>query len=88
MVEALDDWLLLRQPPLVLLRKRSVLPVLLQRQQLADRELLGQLPIFADLGTWSRWIVYRKARLALPVSWPTRSVSAHVAPYPEGALPS
>ena len=35
MVEALDDWLL-RQPSLVLHRKRAVLPVLLQRQQLVD----------------------------------------------------
>jgi len=35
MVEALDDWLM-RQPSLVLHRKRTVVPVLLQRQQLAD----------------------------------------------------
>lgn len=34
-VEALDDWLM-RQPSLVLHRKRAVVPVLLQRQQLAD----------------------------------------------------
>lgn len=34
-VEALDDWIM-RQPSLVLHRKRSVMPVLLQRQQLAD----------------------------------------------------
>jgi hypothetical protein len=34
-VEALDDWIM-RQPSLVLSRKRSVVPVLLQRQQLAD----------------------------------------------------
>lgn len=34
-VEALDDWIL-RQPSLVLHRKRAVVPVLLQRQQLAD----------------------------------------------------
>lgn len=34
-VEALDDWLM-RQPSLVLHRKRTVVPVLLQRQQLAD----------------------------------------------------
>ena len=43
---------------------------------LHDPELFGGLPIFADLGTWSRWIVCWKA---LPMSWPTRSVSAHVA---------
>ena len=34
-VQALDDWLL-RQPTLVAARKRAVLPVVLQRQQLAD----------------------------------------------------
>jgi hypothetical protein len=34
-VEALDDWLM-RQPTLVASRKRAVLPVVLQRQQLAD----------------------------------------------------
>lgn len=34
-VEALDDWLL-RQPSLVAVRKRTALPVILQRQQLAD----------------------------------------------------
>ncbi|MCC6765252.1 MAG: hypothetical protein IT293_11380 [Deltaproteobacteria bacterium] len=34
-VEALDDWIM-RQPSLVLHRKRAVVPVLLQRQQLAD----------------------------------------------------
>ena len=32
---ALDDWLM-RQPSLVLHRRRAVLPVLLQRQQLVD----------------------------------------------------
>ena len=35
MVEALDDWLM-RQPSLVLHRKRTVVPVLLQRQQLVS----------------------------------------------------
>lgn len=34
-VEALDDWIM-RQPSLVLHRKRAVVPVLLQRQQLVD----------------------------------------------------
>lgn len=34
-VEALDDWIM-RQPSLVLHRKRAAVPVLLQRQQLVD----------------------------------------------------
>jgi hypothetical protein len=35
MLDAVDDWLL-RQPSLLVVKKRSLIPALAQRQQLAD----------------------------------------------------
>ena len=35
---------------------------------LHDPQLFGRLPIFRDLATWARWLVFLKALFALPMS--------------------
>lgn len=72
-VEALDDWLM-RQPSLVLHRKRTVVPVLLQRQQLADSlarllERLGLERKTRDVDTLESYVT-RKVGAAPSASCP------------------
>ena len=80
-VEALDDWLM-RQPSLVLHRKRSVVPVLLQRQQLADSlarllERLGLERKARDVQTLETYLAKRPAAAV--------GEGAAVAPATDGA---
>lgn len=44
---------------------------------LQDRELLGALPAFKDLSTWSRWLVFLKAMDGLPLSDEEQAIFRH-----------
>src|ERR1044072_5886343 len=44
---------------------------------LTDPRLLGALPAFRDLSTWSRWIVFLKALEGLPLDAAERSIFCH-----------
>ena len=43
---------------------------------LQDRALFGRLPIFRDLGSWTRWLVFLRALFALPMDDQDRALCA------------